>query len=57
MRFKKILHSPTSTNHNLTHDFPLETTSCGSGVRSRFSGSCSAGVSFEQERMQRLICT
>jgi len=32
MRFKRILHLPTSTNHNLTYDLLLETTSCSSGV-------------------------
>jgi hypothetical protein len=44
MRFKKILHSPTSTNHSLNARSPLGNDECSFAVRGRSSGSCNVGV-------------
>jgi hypothetical protein len=42
--FKRILHSPTSTNHNLNVRSPLGNDELQFWSRGRSSGSCNAGV-------------
>ena len=44
MRFKMILHSPTSTNHSLNARSPLGNDERSFAVRGRSSGSCNVGV-------------
>ena len=44
MRFRKILRSPTSTNHNLNVRSPLGNDELQFWSRGRSSGSCNVGV-------------
>jgi len=44
MRFRKILRSPTSTNHSLNPRSPLVNDERSFALRSRSSGSCNVGV-------------
>jgi|HubBroStandDraft_6_1064221.scaffolds.fasta_scaffold61467_3 hypothetical protein len=44
MRFRKILRSPTSTNHSLNARSPLVNDERSFALRSRSSGSCNVGV-------------
>jgi hypothetical protein len=44
MRFRKILRSPTSTNHSLNARSPLVNDERSFAVRGRSSGPCNVGV-------------
>jgi hypothetical protein len=44
MRFKKILHSPMSTNHSLNARSLFGNDERSFAVRGRSSGSCNVGV-------------
>jgi hypothetical protein len=44
MRFRKILRSPTSTNHSLNARSPLVNDERSFAVSGRSSGSCNVGV-------------
>ncbi len=44
MRFKRILHLPTSTNHNLNVRSPLGNDELQFWSRGRSSGLCNVGV-------------
>jgi hypothetical protein len=57
MHFRKILHSPTSTNHSLNARSPLGNDERSFAVRGRSSGSCNVGVWLLPERIQQLIST
>jgi hypothetical protein len=58
MRFRKILRSPTSTNHSLNARSPLVNDERSFAVRGRSSGSCNVGVcDVWPERIQQLIST
>jgi len=54
MRFRKILHSPTSTNQNLNVRSPLRNDELQFWSRGRNSGSYNV---VWPERIQRRICT
>ena len=56
MRFKKILHSPTSTNHSLNARSPLGNDERSFAIRGR-SGSCKSECDVRPERIQQLIST
>ena len=44
MRFRKILRSPTLTNHSLNGRSPLVKDKRSFALRGRSSGSCNVGV-------------
>jgi hypothetical protein len=55
MRFKKILHSPTSTNHSLNARSPLETTSAVLQSAAEAVGRVTSECDVWPERIQQLI--
>jgi hypothetical protein len=56
MRFKRILHSPTSTNHSL-NDLLLETTSAVLQSAAEAVGRVMSECDAWPERIQQLIST
>ena len=57
MRFKKILRSPTSTNHSLRHDLLLEMTSAVLRSAAEAVGRVTSECDVWPERIQQLIST
>jgi hypothetical protein len=57
MRFKKILRSPTSTNHSLNHDLLFETTSAVLQAAAEAVGRVTSECDVWPETIQQLIST